>query len=416
MHQLSKISMDMAYDAILWLALDGSIVYSNFSASRYLGYSEEELTQLTIFDLDPNYPREVWPQHVAEHKQKKSVSLESKHLTKDGRMIDVEISCNYVEWDGQEYFCSIVRDITERKESDNSLKLASLIYSETSQAMLVTDQENEIIAINPAFTALTGYAWDEVLGKNPKFLSSGRQDKSFYDSMWESLHLRGTWQGEIWNRRKNGEIYPEWLSINTVYDEKGAVYRRIALFTDITEIKKSEELIWNQANYDALTGLPNRRMTLDRLDFEIKKSRRENLPLVVLFIDLDGFKEVNDTFGHDIGDQLLIEVSQRILKCVRESDTLGRIGGDEFVVILGEVVDIDSTDRILKEMLNAISEPYLLQNHAVTISASIGLALFPDDSEDASTLLKSADKAMYEAKHRGKNQHCWYSELKTATR
>ncbi len=303
----------------------------------------------------------------------------------------------------------IVQDISERRKAEEELQLAALVYRNSGEAMMVTDAENRIIAINPAFTSVTGYEEHEVLGQPPSMLASGRHDPLFYQRMWHALDTLGTWQGEIWNRRKNGDIYAEWLTINTIYHDYGPVYRRVALFSDITEKKKSEELIWQQANYDALTGLPNRRMVHDRLDLEIRKSHREEKPLALMFIDLDRFKEVNDTLGHEIGDELLKDVAQRMAACVRESDTVGRLGGDEFTVIMGELEDVASVERVATQILESLSSPFQLGNDKAYISASIGITLYPDDAMDISTLLKNADQAMYAAKHEGRNRFHYYT-------
>ncbi len=303
----------------------------------------------------------------------------------------------------------IVQDISERRQAEEELQLAALVYRNSGEGMMVTDDNNCIIAINPAFTKMTGYQEGEAIGRNPSMLASGRHDSVFYQRMWKDLDTTGVWQGEIWNRRKNGDIYAEWLTINTIYHDYGPVYRRVALFSDITEKKKSEELIWQQANYDALTGLPNRRMVHDRLDLEIKKSHREEKPLALMFIDLDRFKEVNDTLGHEIGDELLKDAALRMSACVRESDTVGRLGGDEFTVIMGELEDIASVERVAAQILESLSSPFQLRDDKAYISASIGVTLYPDDAKDISTLLKNADQAMYAAKHEGRNRFHYYT-------
>jgi diguanylate cyclase (GGDEF)-like protein/PAS domain S-box-containing protein len=275
--------------------------------------------------------------------------------------------------------------------------------------MLVTDANNLIIDINPAFTQLTGYSLAEVIGTDPKFLGSGRQDDDFYKAMWDKLNTTGCWQGEVWNRRKNGEIFAESLTINTIYNEEGTVHRRVALFSDISEKKKSDELIWEQANFDHLTRLPNRNMVYDRLDQEIKKAHRTGLSLALMFIDLDRFKEVNDSLGHEAGDNMLKEAARRMVGCVRESDTVGRLGGDEFTIFLSEIDDIDSVGVVANNLLNALSIPYQLGEQLTYTSASIGITIYPDDATDISTLLKNADQAMYAAKHRGRNCYNYFT-------
>jgi len=304
---------------------------------------------------------------------------------------------------------SISRDITERKQTEESMRLASLVYQNSSEAMTVTDDKDNIITINPAFTELTGYALEEVIGKNPKILKSGRHDQAFYQAMWHELNTTGRWQGEIWNRRKNGEVYPEWLTINTIFNENGSPCRRVALFADITEKKESEELVWQQANLDLLTGLPNRRMFHDRLDQEVKKVHRTGQVLALLLLDLDGFKDVNDTLGHDMGDILLKEAARRLSACVREIDTVARLGGDEFTIILGELDDIASVERVTQDILRRLAEPFLLGVEAAYISASIGVTLYPTDTTELDELLKNADQAMYAAKRQGRNRYSYFT-------
>jgi diguanylate cyclase (GGDEF)-like protein/PAS domain S-box-containing protein len=265
------------------------------------------------------------------------------------------------------------------------------------------------VDINPAFTRLTGYRLDEVLGKNPSFLHSGKQGDAFYAAMWAQIGSKGRWQGEVWNRRKNGDIYAEWLTVNTLYHDDGSVHRRVGLFSDITERKRSEELIWTQANFDALTGMPNRRMFLDRLAQDLKKAHRGGFKLALLFLDLDHFKEINDTLGHDVGDVLLTEAARRIAACTRESDTVARIGGDEFTVILAELTDTSGVDRIANDILNALAQPFLLGTEQAYVSVSIGITVYPDDALNQENLLKNADQAMYVSKDEGRNRFSYFT-------
>jgi len=285
---------------------------------------------------------------------------------------------------------------------NEQLKLAALVYQNSIEAMTVTDADNHIIAINSSFTKMTGYTAQEVLGKNPRILSSGLQSAEFYQAMWHALNTTGHWQGEIQNKRKNGEKYVEWLSINSIYNEDGSLHRRVALFSDITEKKKIENLVWTQANYDHLTQLPNRRLFTDRLDHEIRKAKRDNYLIALLFIDLDRFKEVNDTQGHDVGDLLLIEATHRLKQCVRDSDTLARLGGDEFTVIIPKVHNVTDISRIAQNIINNLSLPFMLKGKESFISASMGIALFPNDAHAMSDLIKHADQAMYAAKNDGR--------------
>ncbi len=300
-------------------------------------------------------------------------------------------------------------NITQRKQTEDELRLASMVYKNSSEAMVITDSANRIIAVNPAFEKLTGYRSEEVTGKDPNILSSGRQDKAFYQAMWHDINSTGTWQGELWDKRKNGEVYPKSLIINTIKDENGQVHRYVALFSDITKKKESEELIWKQANFDMLTGLPNRRMFRERLDHEIKKAHRSGAQLALMLLDLDHFKEINDTLGHDMGDVLLKEAAARLVSCVRESDTVARMGGDEFIIILGEVDDPGSVDRVARTILQRIVEPFKLGDEFGYVSTSVGITLYPDDAADIESLLKNADQAMYVAKKQGRNRSSYFT-------
>jgi diguanylate cyclase (GGDEF)-like protein/PAS domain S-box-containing protein len=298
---------------------------------------------------------------------------------------------------------------TQRVAAEESLRLAASVYDTSSEAIMITDANNQIIAVNPAFIQITGYVAEEIIGKNPSILKSGRHDEAFYQAMWHDINTTGYWQGEIWDRRKNGEAYPKWLTINTVFNEDGTVQRRVAMFTDISQKREAEQLIWRQANFDALTELPNRQMFHDRLDQDIKKAGRAGRPLALMLLDLDQFKEVNDTLGHDMGDVLLKDVAQRLSSCVRESDTVARLGGDEFTVLLGELVDPGSVERVAQDVLRKLTEPFYLGGEIAYVSASIGITLYPEDAIEIEALLKNADQAMYASKKLGRNRYSYFT-------
>lgn len=301
------------------------------------------------------------------------------------------------------------RNVTAQKAAEDKLRLASLVLENSGEAMMVTDPDNAIVEINPAFTRLTGYGRDEVLGKNPAVLHSGRQTSTFYRDMWREIDDTGRWQGELWNKRKDGSCYAQWQTISTIRHPDGSVQCRVGLFSDITDKKIAQELIWSQANYDQLTRLPNRSMFQDRLTQEIKKTQRSGKKLALLFIDLDNFKVVNDTLGHDVGDLLLEEAAQRIVGCVRESDTVARLGGDEFTVILASIDDPGRVERIAKNIVQALLLPFSLNGDVVNISASIGIAMYPDDDTSMDELLRDADHAMYAAKNAGRNRFSYFN-------
>ncbi|MCB1954429.1 MAG: EAL domain-containing protein [Rhodocyclaceae bacterium] len=297
----------------------------------------------------------------------------------------------------------------QKREADEALRLAASVYEASSEAVMVVDARNRIVAINPAFTDTTGYGKDEVLGKDPSILSSGRHDAAFYRGMWAAVTATGSWQGEIWNRRRNGEEYIEWLSINTVLDEAGKVLRRVAVFSDVSERKAAEALIWRQANFDPLTGLPNRQLFSDRMQQALDNAVREAVSVALLFIDLDHFKDVNDTLGHEAGDSLLRQASERIVASVRGTDSVARLGGDEFTVLLYGIGSPAPAERIAETIVRQMAEPFLLDGEKAYVTCSIGITLFPADGRNIETLFKQADQAMYAAKSSGRNHYCWFT-------
>lgn len=301
-------------------------------------------------------------------------------------------------------------ELHARVLAEESLKLASMVYEHSSEGILVTDMDNRIIAVNPAFTRLTGYEIGEVEGKDPSCFSSGRHGKQFYDAMWQEVNVTGHWQGEVWDRHKNGEDHAKYLTINTINNEDGTVYRRVALFLDISEKKETEGVIWRQANFDPLTQLPNRSMFHNRLQLEITRAQRNETLFALLFIDLDLFKEINDTLGHHVGDLLLIDAAKRISACVRTSDIVARLGGDEFTVILSNLSDSEGVGLIAEKILSSLAAPYELGDEMVYITGSIGITLYPQDATEPEGLLKNADQAMYVAKNLGRNQISYFTQ------
>ncbi|MDE1949337.1 MAG: EAL domain-containing protein [Burkholderiales bacterium] len=296
-----------------------------------------------------------------------------------------------------------------RRKLVEETQLAAMVYQASGEAMVVTDAKGRILAVNPAFTKVTGFSAEEVIGKSPAMWKSARHDEAFYDSMWQELNTTGRWQGEIWNRRKNGEIFPEFLTITTCCDADGSNVKRIALFYDISEKKQAEDLIRHQANYDALTGLPNRSMFGERLAQEIKASRRVGKPLALMFLDLDRFKDVNDSLGHDFGDALLKEAARRLVAAVRETDTIARLGGDEFTILMPNLAGTDAVQRVVDDIHRRIAEPFHLGDELVFVTVSVGVTFYPDDADNATCLLKQADQAMFAAKTQGRNCCSYYT-------
>ncbi|WP_240794527.1 EAL domain-containing protein [Azoarcus sp. DD4] len=305
------------------------------------------------------------------------------------------------------------RKLEERIETlrltQSELHLYANVFTNASEGMAITDAEARIVAVNPAFTDITGYSIEEIGGKTPAVLSSGRQDAAFYRKMWTTLARRGQWQGEIWNRRRSGEIYPEWLSITAVRSETDDISHYIGIFSDITDRKESEARIRHLAHHDALTGLPNRLLLQDRLAQAILQARRGERHAAVLFLDLDRFKTINDTLGHEVGDGLLRQVTQRCLAAVRETDTVARQGGDEFVIVLPDLEHPQDAGIIARKILGTLAQPCRLGMHELTVTGSIGIALYPGDGNNASMLLRNADAAMYRAKADGRNGFQFYA-------
>lgn len=308
-----------------------------------------------------------------------------------------------------ELLAMLVATVIEQSHAIEELRLAALVYKNSHEAMAVTDEQGMIISVNPAFIELTGYSQEEIIGKTHQILKSGHHDKAFYDDFYHTLNSAGHWQGEIWNRHKNGEVYIERVTITAIYNADGSVHGHVSLSSDITEKKESEELVWQHANFDTLTGLPNRRMFRDHLEWEIKKVKRSETSLVLMFLDLDRFKEINDSLGHDKGDSLLKQAAQRISACVRKIDMVARLGGDEFTVILSEVKDPVSVERISQDILESLAEPFQLEGGNVHVSASIGITFYPKDAIKVDDLLRSADHAMYAAKNQGRNRSCYFT-------
>lgn len=302
--------------------------------------------------------------------------------------------------------------------ADNSLTSSQIrlvigqaVFDNTTDGVIITDREGSIVSVNGSFTAITGYSREESIGRNPRFLQSGSHNSKFYEQMWDSLKIIGQWQGEIQNRRKDGTIYPEFLNIISVKDGSGSVIYYIGLFTDLTTRKDTEEFFKHVATHDPLTNLPNRTRFYDCLNNAIYEAKLNHRNLAVLFIDLDGFKAVNDTYGHDAGDLLLLAVSERLLGSVTPADTVSRMGGDEFTIILGDLHDRQDAVRLAETTLAALGKPFVLDHITTQITASIGISLYPGDGENAESLLLCADRAMYQVKDTGKNGFRFFSRF-----
>ncbi|WP_412480678.1 putative bifunctional diguanylate cyclase/phosphodiesterase [Azonexus sp. IMCC34839] len=295
------------------------------------------------------------------------------------------------------------------REREERLRIWNRVIAESREAIIVTDPQERILAVNPAFTTVTGYSAEEAIGQTPRILQSGQHDRDFYLNMWQSLTTTGHWQGEVWDRAKNGRIYPKWLAITAVRDEQDQIANFIAIFSDVSEHKATLAQIQFLAHHDALTLLPNRALLQDRLTQSISSMQREAGKLAVLFMDLDRFKNVNDSLGHNIGDGLLKSVAARLRHCVRETDTVSRFGGDEFVIVLARLRSADDAAMVADSILKAVAEPIRIEGYELRVTPSIGISIGPDDGADPAVLIKNADAAMYHAKERGRNNYQFYS-------
>ncbi|MDG4549705.1 MAG: EAL domain-containing protein [Candidatus Contendobacter sp.] len=308
-------------------------------------------------------------------------------------------------------FISAILDITERKQNEERQRLAETVFQTAASAIMVTDPTGIVQSVNPAFTTITGYSGDEAIGKTPSLLKSDRHDAQFYAGFWGALAETGHWSGEMWQRRKNGQIYPAWVSVKAVRDADGQVVQYVAFFSDITERKLAEQEIFFRANYDPLTGLPNRSLLHERIDQALRRVRRHGGGLALMFLDLDRFKQVNDTLGHAWGDELLCQTAERLEACVRETDTVARYSGDEFILLLPGIAHLSNAYAIAEKVIQRISQPFDLNNTVIQIGCSIGIVLYPDHGSDVGTLLRHADLAMYQAKTSGRNTYRRYEPV-----
>lgn len=394
---------------------DMRLRYVNRKLAEMFGYRPNEMAEgLTVRELLAVPGTEGWDSNFADaatqgRRVRNTLHYETRAFHRDGTPLDIELFASRMVLDGAPAIIGIALDVTERKKAEASVRRAALVYGNTSEAVVVTDAGGVILDVNPAFTAITGYAREEVVGRRMSLLSSGRHDAVFYKEMWGSLRSSGRWTGDIWNRRKNGEEYIEHLTIDTSYNEDGTVNCHIGLFSDVTADRLKEETIWRQAHFDHLTGLPNRKMFHEELQRSMQRADHKGCSLALVYLDLDLFKEVNDSLGHDKGDELLKEVAARLQRSVRADDVVARLGGDEFTVILNGCDDEARVDMLCRRLLAAVAEPYVFDHSVVNVSASMGITLYPRDAANVTDLLKHADLAMYSAKDAGRNQFRHFS-------
>jgi diguanylate cyclase (GGDEF)-like protein/PAS domain S-box-containing protein len=417
--ELYRASFECAPIGVSRLDLDGRWLQVNRKLCEITGYSRDEMLGLSFQDI--THPEDIESEAAGIRAlilgEIESLDREKRYIRKGGNFVWVQLRTSLVRAASGEpkYFVAVATDITERKRVEDELSIAAISF-ESQQGMMITDADWVILRVNRTFTEDTGYTVEETVGQTPDMLKSNRHNAAFYAAMWETLHRTGTWQGEIWNRHKNGEVYPYWLTISAVRGHDGAFTHYVGTQIDISQRKAAEDQIHKLAFYDPLTQLPNRRLLLDRLSHALAGSTRSNRQGAIMFIDLDNFKTLNDTQGHDVGDRLLIEAAQRVQSSVRQGDTVARLGGDEFVVML-EGLEADGlvatrVEGVAEKILAALGDPYRLEirtgsdKHSTIdyhCTASIGVTLFGTYGENIEELLKQADLAMYQAKDSGRN-------------
>jgi len=393
----------------LLLLKNGNFVDCNAATVRMLGYrSKAELLDRTPADISPacqpdgRRSAEKAAEMIAQALQAGYQRFEWMHLRADGSTVPVEVTLTPITLRGEVILHTLWRDISERQAADTRMRLLASVFEHSGEAIVITDRDNRILEINRTFSRLTGYRVDEIRGENPRILSSGRTLPEEYQAMWQAIHEQGYWQGEVWDRRKDGSCFPKWLTISAIRGSDEAVDYYIGSFIDISEQKAAEDRINHLAHHDTLTGLPNRYKLHGRLVQAIASARRDNSRGALLFLDMDRFKDINDTLGHHVGDGLLREVASRLAGSIRESDVVARLGGDEFVVMLVDV-GTAAAGRVADKILKALAKPYGIDGHELRSAASIGIAIFPEDGDSVEVLMQNADTAMYQAKSTGRN-------------
>ena len=407
-----RLLADNATDVIWTMDLNGRNTYVSPSVQRLRGYTVTEAMQQTLHEaLTPasaQIAQAGLTRALAAIQAKQPIPnfrAELEQPCKQGGTVWTEVSFSGIQNEAGEFvnFLGVTRDISERKRAELDLHIAAIAF-ESQDGMIVTDAQRTMLRVNHAFTQISGYAADEVIGKTPRMLQSGRHDADFYAAMWATIQLEGVWHGEIWNRRKNGEIYPEQITITAVKGSTGPVTHYVAVLRDITERKQLEKEVAQLAFFDTLTQLPNRRLFNDRLTQSLARAQREQSSLALMFIDLDKFKPINDTYGHEAGDSVLQAVARRIESSLRASDTAARVGGDEFLVLLPDLQSKDDALAVAEKIRLALEQPFVTSNGVTLLaSASIGIAIYPDQARVQEDLLRLGDRAMYEAKNAGGN-------------
>lgn len=394
----------------------GKIIYVNPTACEILDFAEQELIDAeahTLFHVhDEIHPpvKGLCPIRHQALSGKIYRSSEEHFRCRNGKIIRVSVVSSPL-WSDNTLSGSVVlfRNITAEYEDKERLQHSDIAFSSLAEAVMVAGRSGEIQAVNRAFTQITGYPEEEVIGQTPRVLKSGRHDIAFYKQLWHSITDAGSWEGEIWNRRKSGEIYPEHLRIAAVRRGDGVITGFVATFSDITEKLRQEQALRKLAYHDPLTGLHNRAAFLEMFDHSLGHAERRGRRLALLYLDLDRFKKINDTLGHVIGDQVLEECATRLRESVRNEDEVARLGGDEFIIMLEEFAHVETPARVARKTLSLLAQPITIEHHLLHVTTSIGIAVYPDDGKDATSLLKNADAAMYMAKREGRNGYHYFT-------
>jgi diguanylate cyclase (GGDEF)-like protein/PAS domain S-box-containing protein len=398
-------TLDAIPDLLFEIDTDGRFLSVHSASSDKLYLSPEQFLGQTVQQIMP-------PEVTAVVYRARDEALKTGHsmgeqyqLTIAGevRHFEMSVACKATLAGQVSRLVYMCRDITERRQNEARLKLAASVFSHAREGIMITAADGTMIDVNQTFTEITGYDRDDMIGQRPDLLKSDQHPPVFYQELWQSLLNKGHWYGEIWNKRKNGERYASIVTISSVQGDGGNTQHYVALFTDITQLKQHQQRLEHIAHYDALTGLPNRVLLSERLQQAMLCSRRREESLAIVYLDLDGFKSINDHYGHSVGDQVLVMIASRMQNALREVDTLARIGGDEFVAVLGDLMHAADCDIILKRLLEAAAAPIQIQGATLQLSASLGVTIYPDNQADAEQLLRHADQAMYQAKQNGKN-------------
>lgn len=410
-----EATLNAVPDLLFEIDANGVLHSHHRHQNTFTVYGSEHITGKNIADFLPAHVAHIIRQSMQEAaRMGRSTGAEYVVDSPLGRQwFELSMAAKRPERDGihagmPTRFIALSRNITARKEADLKFQLATQFFEGSNEGLVITDADQRIIQVNPAFTAITGYPAELVIGQKPDILASGRHEPAFYEAMWREIEAHDHWRGEVWNRRRNGEEYPEWLSISRIQDAQGKTTHYVAIFSDISRRLEQEARIRDLAYFDTLTGLANRSLLRDRVQHDLSMARRNQTALSLLFIDLDHFKHINDSLGHQVGDQLLIQVAQRIKHLLREQDTVARLGGDEFMVVL-PATESEGAAHTATVILHALSRPYEIGSQELTVTPSIGIALYPQDGQDFEGLYRCADTAMYRAKQEGRSRYAFFT-------